>query len=176
MKLQLHKCTSEDLGQLMDISRKTFIDAFEKDNDPEDFESYMDEAFGHNSLVAQLSDTESHFYFVHNSDDLVGYFKLNEGNAQTEVKQAESIELERIYVCQEFQGKRIGEWALEEVKKLAREAGKTFLWLGVWEKNLKAIKFYERHGFSKFGTHPYYIGKDKQTDWLMRFNLVNLDR
>lgn len=60
---------------------------------------------------------------------------------------------------------------LNEVKKIASHKQKTFLWLGVWEKNDRAIEFYQNHGFSKFGTHPYYIGEDKQTDWLMRFEM-----
>ena len=90
------------------------------------------------------------------------------------MKLEESMELERIYVLKEFQGLGHGERILNKVKRLAVEAGKSFLWLGVWEKNTRAIKFYEKHGFVKFGTHPYYIGSDKQTDWLMRFDLINL--
>jgi ribosomal protein S18 acetylase RimI-like enzyme len=52
--------------------------------------------------------------------------------------------------------------------------GKDFVWLGVWEHNTAAIKFYQRHGFTKFGEHPYYVGNDKQMDWLMRIDLGNL--
>ena len=48
----------------------------------------------------------------------------------------------------------------------------SFLWLGVWQKNNAAIRFYERLGFTKFSTHPYFIGKDKQIDWLMKLNFI----
>ena len=60
---------------------------------------------------------------------------------------------------------------LDKTISLARKEQVEFLWLGVWEENKKAIRFYKRYGFIKFGTHPYYIGADKQTDWLMKYSL-----
>ena len=159
------------MGQLATISRTTFIDAFEKDNDPEDFKAYIDYAFEGSKLLKQLENPGTIFYFVYKSADLVGYLKLNENDAQTDIKSDEGMELERIYVLKDFQGQQIGQWMLDGTKIIASDKKKSFLWLGVWEKNLKAIRFYQNNGFSKFGTHPYYIGKDKQTDWLMRFEV-----
>ncbi|MGB5647238.1 MAG: GNAT family N-acetyltransferase, partial [Muriicola sp.] len=83
-------------------------------------------------------------------------------------------ELERIYVLTHYQGQGIGDWIMEQVIRLAKEAEKRFIWLGVWEKNTAAIRFYEKKGFIKFGKHPYYIGKDKQMDWLMKLDLTTL--
>lgn len=104
---------------------------------------------------------------------LVGYFKLNFNKAQTDVKLPGSVELERIYVIQSHQGKQIGATILKKAKKMLNLKQKSFLWLGVWEHNKEAIRFYQRHGFYQFGTHPYFIGNDEQTDWLMRYDLVN---
>lgn len=172
MKLLLHRCTTSDLDSLVNISRTTFIDAFEKDNDPEDFKAYLDFAFDKNKLLEELKNSDTHFYFVKKDAVLAGYLKLNENDAQTDIKSKESMELERIYVLQDFQGQQIGQWMLDEIKQIAAQKQKAFLWLGVWEKNTKAITFYQKLGFSKFGTHPYLIGKDKQTDWLMRFECL----
>ncbi|MBT8300610.1 MAG: GNAT family N-acetyltransferase, partial [Maribacter sp.] len=108
-------------------------------------------------------------------NDLVGYLKLNVNEAQSDLKGEDSIELERIYVVREFQGKGIGKEMLAYAKRLAAKTTKAFLWLGVWERNKGAIKFYKQNGFSKFGMHPYYVGKDKQMDWLMRFDLINFN-
>lgn len=175
MQLRLHQCDSDDLRPLANISRKTFSDAFEKDNNPQDFKAYVDHAFREDKLLEEIQNPNTTFYFVLKNAEKVGYFKLNEKAAQTDIKSAKSIELERIYVLQDFQGQRIGRWILGQVKKIALEKQKEFLWLGVWEKNTKAIEFYRKHGFSKFGTHPYYVGSDKQTDWLMRLDLFNLE-
>ena len=175
MEKRLQKCSLSELDDLVQISKKTFIDAFEKDNAPDDFKSYIGFAFGREKLLSELKDSNSSFYFAHQDEVLAGYFKLNRNDAQTDLKQKESIELERIYVLEQFQGMKIGEWMLAQAISLARTEQKQFLWLGVWEKNTRAVKFYEKHGFIKFGKHPYYIGADKQMDWLMRYDLINLN-
>ncbi|GLU43147.1 GNAT family N-acetyltransferase [Allomuricauda sp. NBRC 101325] len=169
--LSLRKCTISDLEALVLISKETFIDAFEKDNDPVDFQNYLQQAFALHRIASELDNPHSHFYFVHDDNSLVGYFKLNTETAQTDVHDSSALEIERIYVLKEHQGKKIGAWMLQEIISLAHKMEKTFIWLGVWEHNPNAIRFYQRHGFQKFDEHPYYIGNDKQTDWLLRIRL-----
>lgn len=168
------KCQKEELEILVKMAKKTFSEAFAADNDPEDFEDYMKVAFSNERLMAEFQNPNTTFYFAYLKKVRIGYFKLNTNDAQSDLKLEESMELERIYVVREYQGNGYGAMILNKAKQLMAEAGKSFLWLGVWERNIKAIKFYEKHGFKKFGTHPYFIGSDKQTDWLMRFDLINL--
>ncbi len=170
MKLSLQHCSILDLEQLVKISLETFNAAFEKDNDPHDFATYVSSAFSKEKLSAEIKNPNTWFYFVKNEEQLVGYFKLNKGDAQSDIKDSQSLELERIYVIRSYQGKGIGNWILEQIKQIAKSQQMGYIWLGVWEKNQAAVRFYQRHGFTKFGSHPYYIGKDKQTDWLMRFD------
>lgn len=172
MDLNFEICTMEDLGILTDISRATFVTAFEKHNKPEDFWTYINNSFSEETIIEQLLDINSSFYFVYLKNVLVGYFKINKNEAQTEQFAKNTVELERIYVIKPFQGQGIGKHILKKVISLAKKAKANFLWLGVWEKNKAAIKFYKRYGFKKFGTHPYFVGKDEQTDWLMKLNLV----
>lgn len=174
MQLYFQKCTYSDLAQLVEISRTTFVTAFEKDNNPDDFKAYIDVAFDESAIASQLENPDSSFYFVFMYEQLVGYFKLNIARAQTEIRSNESIELERIYVLQKFQGQQIGKQMLQHTLTLAFNQNKKYIWLGVWEKNTAAIRFYQKYGFVKFDTHPYYIGKDEQTDWLMRYELSTL--
>lgn len=171
MPLTYRKCTGPDLETLVAISRETFVAAFEKDNNPDDFQEYIKKAFALDKLASELNNEESLFYFVYEDNLLVGYFKLNVGSAQTDVHDPDTIEIERIYVLAALQGKKIGEKMLGEIINLAQEMGKSYVWLGVWERNTKAIRFYQKHQFRKFGEHPYYIGNDKQTDWLLRLDL-----
>lgn len=168
MELRFRKCTTQDLEELLRISRKTFIDAFEAVNEPEDFWAYMDKAFSRESLTEQLNNKNVHFYFAFLNDELTGYFKLNEAGAQTDINDKDSIEIERIYVLEEHQGKRLGQRFLEEITAIAKRKNAGYLWLGVWEHNTGAIRFYERYGFEKSGTHAYVLGNDVQTDWLMK--------
>jgi ribosomal protein S18 acetylase RimI-like enzyme len=175
MNLQLKKCDLESLNDLVWISLATFAAAFEKDNNPVDFKTYVDFSFAPAQLRSELLNSDTDFYFVYRDATLVGYFKLNRNNSQTDIKLPEAIELERIYVLADYIGKGIGQWMLDRIKIIASDLKKEFIWLGVWEKNGKAIAFYEKNGFTKFGMHPYYIGSDKQIDWLMRFDLTTFN-
>ncbi len=168
MEIRLKHCKEKNLAQLVKISKETFSNAFESDNDPNDFKSYLNSAFSENTLLDQLRNKNSLFYFVYLAKTLVGYFKINEFEAQSDIKEAKGLELERIYVLEEYQGKQIGLQVLEKVTSLAKQKNKTYIWLGVWERNIRAIKWYQNNSFKKFGTHPYFIGADKQTDWLMK--------
>lgn len=171
MPLYLRECASTDLDILVQISESTFSVAFKKDNNPEDFQAYIQEAFAPGKLAAELANKDCLFHFVYDDEMLVGYFKLNIGIAQTDVHDPNALEIERIYVLENHQGKTIGSWMLQQIIEKAKALDKNYIWLGVWEQNPKAISFYHRHGFNKFDEHPYYIGSDKQTDWLMRLEL-----
>jgi len=176
MKLHLSKCTNSDLDRLISIARKTFIDAFAEDNNPDDFKAYMKKAFSKEQFLCEMADPQTSFYLVLSKNEVLGYFKLNENEAQSDIRDENAIELERIYVKSTFQGNQIGHWMLNHIKDIATKKNKSYLWLGVWEKNGNAIRFYEKNGFIKFGRHPYYIGRDKQMDWLMKLNLTNLKK
>ncbi|MET1258457.1 GNAT family N-acetyltransferase [Flagellimonas sp. DF-77] len=171
MSLRLEACTLNDVDLLVKVSRATFKAAFEAQNDADDFAAYLTTAFSKETLADELTQTHTDFYFCHGADGLVGYMKLNAFDAQSELREPEGMELERIYVLPEFQNRKIGQYLLQQALDIAKARSKRYLWLGVWERNLKAIRFYERHGFEKFGTHPYLIGADEQTDWLMRKTL-----
>lgn len=172
MNLSYNICTEKNLQNLVDISKKTFISAFETQNNPEEFKVYINKAFSKEQLKKELLHPSVRFYFVYKENILVGYFKLNTKEAQTEPLGDNSMEIERIYVLDAYQGQNIGKEILFKIIEMAKKEYKTFLWLGVWEMNTSAIRFYERYGFVKFGSHPYYVGNDKQTDWLMRLDLV----
>lgn len=174
MKLRIQACKPENLDLLVQISRSTFNEAFRHQNNPEDFVQYLDTAFHPGQLNKELQNADSFFYFVFDEETLAGYFKLNQGNAQTELGEDDGLELERIYVIKKFQGRKIGQWMLSRILELAGDLGKSYVWLGVWEHNPQAIRFYEKQGFRKFGTHPYLVGSDRQTDWLMRIELATL--
>ncbi len=175
MELLLHQCSMADLDQLVLISRQTFIDAFATQNNAEDFEQYLNSALTRERIASELEHSHTSFYFVlNNKDETVGFFKVNDAKAQTDIFDETSYELERIYVVSGYQQLGVGTWMIDRVISLAQKAKKAYIWLGVWEENVRAIRFYEKKGFIKFGKHPYYIGKDKQMDWLMKLDLTTL--
>jgi len=172
MNLSFQKCTINNLDELVKISINTFINAFKKDNNPKDFKHYVDTAFSKKTIKEELLNLNSDFYFTYLNHKLVGYFKLNKNEAQTEQFDTKTIELERIYVLNKFQGMNIGKQMLLEIIEISKNQQVSFLWLGVWQLNKGAIRFYEKYGFKKFDTHFYFIGTDKQTDWLMKLDFI----
>ena len=98
----------------------------------------------------------------------MGYLKLNTKTAQTDQVLDSSLEIERIYLTEEAQGKGIGKLLMDFSIAEAKRRNLLCLWLGVWEKNEKAIAFYKSYGFEVFADHPFKLGDDSQKDLLMK--------
>jgi ribosomal protein S18 acetylase RimI-like enzyme len=129
---------------------------------------YLEEGFSLDKLSRELKDENTAFYFVKSENEVIGYMKLNEGRAQTELQKEDSFELERIYVLSDYQGKGIGRQLLDKAIQLAKEQKASYIWLGVWEENKSAIQFYKKNGFIAFDEHYFMVGDDKQTDIMMK--------
>ena len=170
--LTFEKCRWDDFEVLIDISRETFIEAYEKTNNPDDFKIYIDSAFAYQHMKSEFDHPNSDFYFIHLNKTLAGYVRLNENDAQSEPFGGNALELSRIYLLKDFQGQSIGSYTLDKIINLAKEKRKSWLWLSVWQLNESAVRFYERHGFKKFDTQIFYVGNDRQIDWLMKLDLV----
>ena len=154
--------------QLQKVSKETFLESFAEFNTEENLKDYFEKAFSITSLMNQINNPNTRFYFIHQDQELCAYFKINIGESQTEIKSEDGLELERIYIYQKYQSQGLGKTILNEVKIKALLEDKKYIWLGVWEHNLRAIKFYENFGFQKFDSHIYVMGDDPQTDLMMR--------
>ena len=170
-EIKVRKITSVDLTDLVKISRQTFNETFEEVNSEEDMQKYLSENLSEEQLQSELDNPESEFYFAENKDEILGYLKLNSGNSQTENKTENSIEIERIYVLKEFLRMKIGQLLLYHSTQTAKEKKAEFIWLGVWEHNERALKFYGKNGIEVYSKHDFVLGKDVQTDLLMKMNL-----
>lgn len=167
----IKKVLPSDVDTLLSLGRKTFYDAFEHVNNPEDFEAYTSVAFTHEQLLSEINNPDSAFYFAVLDDEPVGYIKLNYRDAQAEFQDPKSVEVSRIYVLADQQGKKIGNQLLDFAINKSIEDQLQYIWLGAWEHNHAAARFYERNGFKAIGSHHFWVGNDKQTDILMRREL-----
>lgn len=159
--------TISEIHTLQTIGRQTFYETFHEQNTEENMREYLETAFEEAKLENELKNPNSYFYFAKVNGEAAGYLKLNVLNAQTEEKGEYALEVERIYILESFQGHGIGKLFMEKAVELACELNKQSLWLGVWEKNEKAIGFYEKMGFMKAGEHVFLMGDDAQTDYIM---------
>jgi ribosomal protein S18 acetylase RimI-like enzyme len=129
-------------------------------------------AFTLQNIQEQLNNPGSDFYFVMLNGEVAGYLKLNTGDAQTDFRDKNALEIERIYVSGEHHGKKIGKQLLDFALAIAQNKQLEYVWLGVWEHNYNARGFYEHNGFEVFSSHEFILGDDRQTDLLMRKQLV----
>jgi len=157
-----------DLASLLDLAQTSFLQAFTEGNKPENVQAYLSQAFTPVQLEKEWRNPASTFLLASLEGKLVGYTKVNLAAAQTDVQDPESLEVARLYTLEEVWGKGVGQFLLNAALDFAKEKGKTFVWLGVWEHNARAISFYEKNRFKAFGSHPFPFGDEIQTDWLMR--------
>lgn len=166
--LTIREATLSDTNLLSSLGRKTFEDAFAKDNKPENMKAYLQKSFNKKKIIQEITDPDTKFYLAFEEDQPAGYAKLRENAEVKKVLKERAIELERIYVDIGFQGKKVGASLLQTCETHARENGFHWIWLGVWEYNHKAQNFYAKWGFEKFGEHIFQMGDDPQTDWIMK--------
>lgn len=166
--LHIRVATPEDAALIADLSRSTFFDTFEKFNTQSDMDKFMSEQFSTMQLIAETGEPGNIFLLAYNENNPVGYARLREDNNPPELNGLSTLEIARIYAIKEMIGKGVGKELMNASMAIGRQKFKQWIWLGVWEKNQRAIDFYIAHGFEKFSEHPFILGDDVQTDWLMK--------
>jgi ribosomal protein S18 acetylase RimI-like enzyme len=170
-KIIIREVTHKDIYQLQKIGKETFFETFSDGNTEENMKKYLEEGFSLEKLTAELNNQDSQFYFAELDKNIIGYLKLNVGSSQTELKDNKALEIERIYILKEHQGKKVGQLLYEKAFQIAMLAKAEYIWLGVWEENPRAINFYKKNGFIEFDKHIFKLGDDEQTDQMMKLEL-----
>ena len=166
--MRITSLTVSDVSILRGIARDTFIETVSEANKAEDMDRYLTENFSEEQLARELSNPDSFFYVAEVNGHVVGYLKLNIAHAQTEPQAADALEIERIYVLSSYHGHGVGQALYHHAMSVAEDRKASYVWLGVWEHNHRALRFYEKNGFIAFGTHIFQLGNDQQTDILMK--------
>lgn len=169
--MKIRNVNIQDIEKLKGIGKRTFTETFSSDNSEENITEYLDNGFSTEKLKTELIDKNAEFYFAELKGRVIGYLKVNSGQSQTEIKDKNYLEIERIYVLKEYHGKKVGQLLYEKAIKIAKSKNAEYVWLGVWEKNPRAIKFYEKNGFVPFDKHIFKLGNDKQTDIMMKLKI-----
>ncbi len=168
--IEISRANASDAVEIHQLAIKTFVDTFGMQNRKEDMDKYVAGEMSLEKLTDELKNEANYFFIVHYNGKLVGYSKMRV-NSEPDIVAIHPIELERIYVLEQYQGLKAGAALMEYCLDFARANNHDVLWLGVWELNHKAVKFYKSRGFELCGSHPFLLGDDMQTDVLMRKKL-----
>lgn len=169
--ISVRTCTHSDLDTLVSLGIKTFRDTFDEFNTPENMLLYINKTFTKKGVEKEMMEPGSVFFLAFDGRKAAGYAKVRASENPEELNGVSALEIERLYVLKEYLGKRVGYMLMQTCLGLAKKKGSEMLWLGVWEHNERAISFYKKYGFEKFGQHVFMLGHDAQTDWLMKKTL-----
>lgn len=164
--VHIRRISVSDVSSLRQLAITTYQNTFKDSNTDANMKAYLQNGFSIEKLTQEIQNENSEFYFAELDQQHIGYLKINYGKAQTEFKNEDSLEIERIYVLKEYHGKGIGQELFNYALKRAKNREVKYVWLGVWEHNPRAISFYEKNGLEVFDQHPFKMGDDIQTDLL----------
>jgi ribosomal protein S18 acetylase RimI-like enzyme len=169
-EIHIRQADPTDAKLLTDLSYTTFWDAFANHpkNAPDDLAHYMRQAFNVDQIAAELADPNSIFLIATLGGKPAGYAKLIANSTETGITAQHPVELSRLYSHQEYLGKGVGQNLMDACFVRALSDGFDVMWLGVWEYNPRAQRFYEKNGFRIVGKHTFVLGSDPQTDMLMQ--------
>ena len=166
--LNIRRARIEDANLLTELGAQTFAETFTEDNTPEDMTAYMVASFNIEQLTAELTDPLSIFFIAEVDGHAAGYAKIHSGEALDGVEGQKPIELVRLYVSRKWLGRGVGQALMQRCLNEAREMGFQTIWLGVWERNSRALAFYRKWNFREVGEHIFQLGSDPQRDILMQ--------
>jgi diamine N-acetyltransferase len=167
-RIRIRKAVEADALLLTELGAATFSQAFAKDNSTEDMAVYLENAFSVQKQKAEINQPGSIFLIAEIDDKPAGYARLLAGSSETCITGRNPVELVRIYVLQEWIGSGTGSKLMQACLEAARKGGFDVIWLGVWQKNDRAVAFYQKWGFEVVGTHTFLLGSDLQHDWVMQ--------
>lgn len=165
--IEVRSALKNDAALISGLGAKSFFEAFGKHNKKEDIENYIAEKFSLEQIKEEISDPLASFFLAYYDSEPAGYAKLIKSNLPEQIKDKNAVEMQRIYVLEKFYGMKIGREMMLQTLDFAFTKGFDSMWLGVWQKNERAVEFYKKFGFEIFGTREFKIGTDSQDDYLM---------
>lgn len=169
--ITIRKAENNDVSLIVQLSSETFYESYAAFNTEENMKLYVEQHFEVNHIDNELKNLNSHLLLAYNNDEISGYSKMSMHHAPAQLSNYKTIEIERFYVLRKFQRNKIGTALMNHCIQFAKSNNKEVLWLGVWEQNNKAIKFYEHYGFKKYGVQDFVFGNDVQQDYIMALML-----
>lgn len=160
--------TLADAPRLRELSEITFRDTYTAYNTPENMEGHVAKHFSLQQIETELQDSTNQYVVCENKRELIAFVKLVKNHSTQGLTEEKVVEIERIYVLKAFHGQQLGRKLIDFCTVWAKNQDFEVIWLGVWEHNPNAIKFYEKMGYVRFGEHTFILGNDVQRDYVMK--------
>jgi ribosomal protein S18 acetylase RimI-like enzyme len=163
-RMLIRRGALSDAPALAEFAARTFNETFAADNRPQDLRAHLESSYGVPQQSAELANPDVITVLAHHGAVLVAYAQVRRKSPPRCVTQVQPVELHRFYVDRSAHGSGLARTLMSAAHEAAIELGGRHLWLGVWERNHRAIAFYAKMGFTQVGSHAFYVGSDRQTD------------
>lgn len=173
MLVVVREADEKDAEVISQLSTETFVETYSWYNTPGNMREYTQKNFSIEQTKKDMQTPYTYFFLAEAENEVIGYAKLRVLEQLPELAGKRNIEVERIYVRKKHHDKKAGYVIMQKCIEFAKKKNYEVIWLGVWEKNERALKFYEKVGFKKFGTHNFQLGDDAQNDYLVKIDLTD---
>jgi GNAT superfamily N-acetyltransferase len=169
--LHIRRATLADAPLISALGVETFVTSFGAQNTPENLAKHLANAFGEEIQTRELTDPSITYLIAELNGRTAGYAQVRDGEAPECVTGAAPVEVRRFYVLHDFHGTGIAQALMNACADEARQRGGRTLWLGVWDQNPRAIRFYTKWGFEDVGGQTFVLGDDPQQDRVLSHSL-----
>jgi diamine N-acetyltransferase len=169
--LHIRRATPADAPLIASLGADTFVKSFGEQNTPENLAKHLAKAFGDDIQRRELTDPAITYLIAEQDGRTAGYAQVREGDAPECIEGPSPVEVRRFYVVHEFHGTGIAQALMDACADEARQRGGRTLWLGVWDQNPRAIRFYRKWGYEDVGGQTFMLGDDPQQDRVLALSL-----
>jgi len=169
--IRIRKAKIEEIPAVRELAIEVYTDTFAEHNTPENLQAFFNDSYDLEKFKTEFYETDSHLYIALDDLKIIGFLRLRKSNEADKYLGTNTIELHRLYIHRDYHGSSVSKMFMDEAMKYGREKKHDWIWLGVWEKNFRAQKFYAKWGFERFSEHIFQMGDDPQVDWLMKKKL-----
>lgn len=171
MNIEIRQASAEDADLIAVLGTTAFYEAYFEQDTPHDLADYITKSFAPEKIRAEIEHPDAMFFIIFRNEKAVGYAKLRNEERHESIKNENAVELQRIYILERVFSTGIGEKLLNHCIETARIKGFETIWLGVWEENRRAQKFYAKHGFKRAGTLTFPYGESVGINFVLEKTL-----
>ncbi|MGN6525138.1 MAG: GNAT family N-acetyltransferase [Burkholderiaceae bacterium] len=165
--IALRPATAADIPLLGELGARTFRETYASISDPAEVDEYAATHFTAAKVAGWLATPASVTLLATLDGAPAGYAHVRRGTPAACVPDRGAAELSRLYLLASAQGRGAGAALMRRALAEAAALGARTLWLGVYDRNVKAVRFYEAWGFAQVGTHAFEFGGRVYADPVM---------
>jgi ribosomal protein S18 acetylase RimI-like enzyme len=169
--IKIRNAKIEEVAAVRELAIEVYNDTFAEFNTQENLDAFFKDAYNLETFKTEFSELGSALYVALDELKIIGFLRMRKNHEVDKHLGKNHVELHRLYIHRDYHGGTVSKMFMEEALAFAKKGKFEWIWLGVWEKNFRAQKFYSKWGFERFGEHIFQMGDDPQTDWLLKKKL-----